>query len=81
MLLVTVIPNQFVQEHLDDLCVVTSPHRRELMENFVRTHRAVCDRVGVKLATETDKETAFPRHDTQTWWSSFQGEVYPAHSS
>ena len=46
------------------------------MENFVRTHRAVCDRVGVKLAPETDKEKAFScetsgavlgvKYDTQT---------------
>ena len=35
------------------------PHRHYLMENFVRTHQAVCDMVGVKLAPETDKEKAF----------------------
>ena len=33
--------------------------QHELTENFVRTHCAVCDRVGVNLAPKTDKETAF----------------------
>ena len=58
-MLLTGIPNQYVQKQLDDLCVATPPHQRELMESFVNTHRAVCQRVGVKLAPETDKEKAF----------------------
>ena len=38
-MLLTGIPNQWVQKQLDDLCVATPPHKRELMENFVRTNR------------------------------------------
>ena len=52
----TGIPAQWVQKQLDDLCVVTPPSKRDLMEDFVTTHRATCARVGVKLAPETDKE-------------------------
>ena len=58
-MLLTGIPNQCVQKQLDDLCVATPPHQHELMKTFVKTHRAICQRVGVKLAPETDKEKAF----------------------
>ena len=58
-MLLTGIPNQCVQKQLDDLCVATPPHQHELMRTFVKTHRAICQRVGVKLAPETDKEKAF----------------------
>ena len=47
------------------------------MEEFVKTHRAVCARVGVKLDPETDKKKAFScetsgtvlgvKYDTQKW--------------
>ena len=40
-------------------CVATSPHQREQVESFVNTHHSVCQRVGVKLVPETDKEKAF----------------------
>ena len=58
-MLLTGIPVQFVQKQVEDLWVATPPNKRELMERFVDTHRAVCDRVGVKLAPKTDKEKAF----------------------
>ena len=48
-----------------------------VMEDFVRTHRSTCARVGVRLAPETDKEKAFScetsgtvlgvQYDTVTW--------------
>ena len=76
-MLLTGIPNQYVQKQLNDLCVATPPHQRKLMEDFVSTHRSVCHRVGVKLAPETDKEKAFSCetrgtvlgviYDTNTW--------------
>ena len=52
-------PQSVCSKRLDDLCLETSPHQRELTENFVRTLRAVCDRMGVNLAPKTDKETDF----------------------
>ena len=39
--------------------MATPPHQHELMKTFVKTHRAICQRVGVKLVPETDKEKAF----------------------
>ena len=62
----TGIPAQWVQKQLDDLCVATPPTKRDLMENFVTTHRATCARVGVKLAPETDKEKAFSSETSGT---------------
>ena len=62
----TGIPAQWVQKQLDDLCVVTPPSKRDLMEKFVTTHRATCARVGVKLAPETDKEKAFSSQTSGT---------------
>ena len=53
------VTEQFVQKQLNDLCLVTPPLKSDLMRWFVSTHRSVCDRVGVKLAPETDKEKAF----------------------
>ena len=68
---------QYLQEHLDNLCEMTSPHKRDLMEDFGITHRAVCERVGVKLAPETDKVKVFSSetsgkvlgvvHKTEMW--------------
>ena len=52
-------PIQYLQEQLDDLYEVTPPHKRDLMEDFGITHRAVCERVGVKWAPETDKVRVF----------------------
>ena len=82
----TGIPVQFVPNQLDDLCVVTPAHQRDLMENFVRAHRAVCDRVGVKLVPEIDKEKAFycetkgtvlgVIYDTQTWSWNLNSEKF-----
>ena len=57
-MLLTGNPNQYVQKQLDDLGAATSPHQRELVESFVNTHHSFCQRVGVKLAPETDKENA-----------------------
>ena len=54
----TGIPAQWVQKQLDDLCVATPPTKRDLMENFVTTHRTTGARVGVRLAPETDKDKA-----------------------
>ena len=85
-MLLTGIPNQYVQKQLDDLCVATPPHQRDLMESFVNTHRALCQREGVKLAPETDKEKAFSCetrgtvlgviYDTNMWtWNLDSGKV------
>ena len=38
-MLLTGIPNQWVQKRLDDLCVATPPHKCDITENFVKTHR------------------------------------------
>ena len=76
-MLKTGIPAQWVQKQLDDLCIATPPKKRVVMEDFVRTHRSTCARVGVRLAPETDKEKAFScetsgtvlgvQYDTVTW--------------
>ena len=52
-------PGQYVQKQLDNLCLVTPSHKSGLIRSFVSTHRAVCDRIWVKMAPKTDKEKAF----------------------
>ena len=42
----TGIPAQWVQKQLDDLCIATPPTKRVVMEDFVKTHRSTCARVG-----------------------------------
>ena len=72
-MLLTGIPNQCVQKQLDDLCVATPPHQQELMKTFVKTHRAICQRVGVKLAPETDKDKALLlRNERDCTWSNIR---------
>ena len=43
---------QWVQKQLDDLCIATPPAKRDVMEDFIKTHRDTCARVGVRLAPE-----------------------------
>merc|ERR1712215_499851 len=76
-MLLTQIPAQWVQKQLDDLCIATPPSKEDVMVKFVSTHRSICDRVGIRLAPETDKEKAFScetagtvlgvKYDTVTW--------------
>ena len=76
-MLLTKLPTQWVQKQLDDLCVATPPSKRDVMENFVATHRSICARVGVRLAPETNKEKTFScetagtvlgvKYNTITW--------------
>ena len=47
-------------------CVATPPTKRDVMEEFVMTHRSICARVGVRLAPETDKEKALSCETTGT---------------
>ena len=58
-MLKTGIPAQWVQKQLDDLCIATPPAKRDVMEDFIKTHCDTCARVGVRLAPETDKDKAF----------------------
>ena len=76
-MLKTGIPAQWVQKQLDDLCIATPPAKRDVMEDFIKTHRDTCARVGVRLAPETDKDKAFScetsgtilgvQYDAVTW--------------
>ena len=76
-MLKTGIPAQWVQKQLDDLCIATPPAKRDVMEDFIKTHRDTCARVGVRLAPETDEDKAFScetsgtilgvQYDTVTW--------------
>ena len=76
-MLKTGIPAQWVQKQLDDLCIATPPAKRDVMEDFIKTHRDTCARVGVRLAPEIDNDKAFScetsgtilgvQYDAVTW--------------